>query len=200
MIRSFRPSDEADVAHVCLLTADVGGDATGLLADDALWADVFALPYIAADPELAFVAEEDADGRVAGYVLGTADTAAFVDWWEEFWSPALTERYVRPSAEEPGRDALIRRLAFDPRRMLIPELAAYPAHLHIDLEPALQGRGLGRALIQRFTDALRERGVPGVHLGMDPANVGARAFYARLGFVELASSTPHETRLGLRLA
>ncbi|MBE2212416.1 MAG: GNAT family N-acetyltransferase, partial [Opitutaceae bacterium] len=59
---------------------------------------------------------------------------------------------------------------------------AYPAHLHIDLLPVLQGRGVGRRLMDAFLGALRVRGVPGVHLGVSTANPGAIAFYERLGF------------------
>ncbi len=33
-----------------------------------------------------------------------------------------------------------------PERMLIPELADYPAHLHIRLLPEFQGQGWGRQL------------------------------------------------------
>ena len=73
--------------------------------------------------------------------------------------------------------------------MRIAELAEYPAHLHIDLLPELQGQGFGRRLIDTLRAALAARGVPAVHLGMDAANTGARAFYDRLGFHELPSST-----------
>ena len=63
--------------------------------------------------------------------------------------------------------------------------AEYPAHMHIDLLPRLQGQGLGRALIETLADALRERGVPGLHLGVSTENPGAIAFYHRVGFVTL---------------
>jgi len=36
-----------------------------------------------------------------------------------------------------------------------------------------------------------------VHLGMDAANTGARAFYDRLGFHELPSSRPDAPLLGI---
>ena len=85
----------------------------------------------------------------------------------------------------------------DPERMRIAELAEYPAHLHIDLLPELQGQGFGRRLIDTLRAALAARGVPAVHLGMDAANTGARAFYDRLGFHELASSTPQSPLLGI---
>jgi GNAT superfamily N-acetyltransferase len=72
-----------------------------------------------------------------------------------------------------------------PERMNVPELADYPAHLHIDLLPEWQGKGFGRGLINAFLTGLREAGVARVHLGMAVANVEARAFYDRLGFTEI---------------
>jgi ribosomal protein S18 acetylase RimI-like enzyme len=66
--------------------------------------------------------------------------------------------------------------------------ATYPAHLHIDLLPETQGQGLGRRLIETLFAELERRGVPGLHLGMDPENVGAAAFYERLGMTELPAA------------
>ncbi len=65
-------------------------------------------------------------------------------------------------------------------------ITGYPAHLHIDLLPQAQGRGLGRELLRTFGEELIVREVPGVHLGVGEANVGAAAFYRRLGFDEPA--------------
>ena len=53
--------------------------------------------------------------------------------------------------------------------------------------PVLQGQGTGRRLVETLVAALRERGVRGLHLGADARNVGALAFYDRLGFVRAAS-------------
>jgi ribosomal protein S18 acetylase RimI-like enzyme len=39
--------------------------------------------------------------------------------------------------------------------------------------------------MRRFLDGLRSAGVTHVHLGMLAANVGARAFYDRLGFTDI---------------
>lgn len=74
--------------------------------------------------------------------------------------------------------------------MLVPEVAAYPAHLHIDLLPDRQGQGHGRALMRTFLRALHERGTEAVHLCMVTANTGARAFYDRLGFHEIDVPDP----------
>jgi GNAT superfamily N-acetyltransferase len=85
-------------------------------------------------------------------------------------------------------------LLHSPERMVLPELAAYPAHLHIDLLPQWQGRGFGRALMTRFLDALHDKGVAAVHLCMSTGNTPARAFYERLGFEQLAVPDPAPVR------
>src|SRR5690606_41176632 len=66
-----------------------------------------------------------------------------------------------------------------------PNAEEHPAHLHIDLLPETQGHGLGRRLIATLFAELTRRGVPGLHLGMDPNNTGAAAFYERLGMQRL---------------
>jgi len=198
-IRPYRPADRDAVARICLLTAAGGDDATGVYSDDTLMPEVFALPYVEYAPELAFVV---ADGdRVLGYVLGVADTADFIGWWKREWTPGFAARHpsvAPPTAHDPAfTEADLIGAGLDPERMRIPELADYPAHLHIDLLPELQGMGFGRRLIDTLRAALAARGVAAVHLGMDAANLGARAFYDRLGFHELPSSTPRTPLLGI---
>jgi ribosomal protein S18 acetylase RimI-like enzyme len=150
--------------------------------------DLFSRPYLRREPELAHVVE--ARGGVVGYVLGTADTPGFARWYREVWLPALAQRYSvaadvdREALLSPG-ERLMLSLHRTPERMLLPELAHLPAHLHIDLLPEFQGRGWGRRLIAAFLAGLTERGVDGVHLGMVTTNTRARAFYDRLGFVEV---------------
>ncbi|WP_235511129.1 GNAT family N-acetyltransferase [Agromyces sp. Root81] len=198
-IRPYRPADRDQLARICLLTAAEGGDATGVYSDDALMPEVFALPYVEYAPELAFVVAEG--DRVLGYVIGVADTAAFVEWWKREWAPGFAARHPSPGAAT-GRDprfteAQLIEAGTAPERMLIDELDRYPAHLHIDLLPELQGQGFGRRLIDTLRAALAAQGVPAVHLGMDAANTGARAFYNRLGFHELPSSSQSSPLLGI---
>lgn len=94
-IRPFRPGDEPALAEICRKTADSGGDATGILDDDEIWAAVFVLPYVARHPDLAFVVEAD-DGRVIGYVVGTDDTRAFEEWFATRWWPGYASRWPNP--------------------------------------------------------------------------------------------------------
>lgn len=188
-IRPYRTEDRAAVGHVCVMTADEGGDSRDLCPDEELMPSLFAYPYCHLEPELAFVLD-DGTGRAVGYVLGTADTARFVGDLRDVWIPSVAGRY--PRSTTPPRtpvDTMI-DLLHRPERMILPELAAHPAHLHIDLLPDWQRRGHGRALMDTFLDALADRGVPAVHLGMVTANTSARAFYDRLGFHEIPVPEP----------
>jgi ribosomal protein S18 acetylase RimI-like enzyme len=198
-LRPYRPSDAQALREVCLRTAQAGGDATGLYVSDDLMPEVFATPYVEFAPDLAFVLDPGAGQRVQGYILGIADTARFVEWFRATWVPrlALAYEHVVPWRT---RCELIRHLGFTPERMLIPELERFPAHLHIDILPAFQRQGWGRRLLSALIAALRERGVPGLHLTMDPANVNARRFYDRAGFRELPSSKPEAPALGIEIS
>lgn len=183
-IRPYRPADRADVYEICVRTAAAGGDAAGLYSSDDLMPDVWAGPYVDLEPELAFVV--DTGERASGYIIGTADTRAFVERLRAEWLPYLAARYRHVDPPATAQEHVVHD-GFTPERLLIPEVDEYPAHLHIDLLPELQGRGMGRALVDTMRSALSARGVPGVHLSVDPANTGARAFYDRLGFAELPS-------------
>lgn len=182
-IRAYRPEDLPAVYDICVRTAAGGGDARGLYRSDDLVPDIFAGPYVHLEPRLAFVVDDGV--RAVGYVVGCADTAEFARAFRERWLPRVADRYgPPPSAPVTADDAMVTRL-HHPERMVRPELAAYPAHLHVDLLPQHQGAGLGRALIHTFLVAAASAGAPAVHLGVDPANTGARAFYDRLGFREI---------------
>ncbi|MGP6169886.1 GNAT family N-acetyltransferase [Microbacterium sp. A204] len=189
-IRRFRETDRADVAEICLKTGDGGQDATGMHGSDELLADIFALPYVDLEPETCFVV--DTGERVSGYIVCAADTGAFVERYRSEWLPAFAQKY---QDLEPSN---ILEMGLDPDRMIIEELGDYPAHLHIDLLPELQGQGMGRMLMRTLLAALRERGVPGVHLGVSPSNTNAVAFYKKLGFRPLPSDAGAGSLLGIR--
>lgn len=194
-IRPFRSGDESALADICLRTADAGHDATGILDDDRIWAEIFVLPYVARHPDLAFVVVSD-DGRVVGYIVGTPDTDQFEEWFRTRWWPEREARWPAPatppvaaSAPAPAqsRQDGILTYAYARRPGAEPYAADYPAHLHIDLLPETQGAGWGRRLIDAFVAELQARGVAGVHLGADLGNAGALAFYPRVGFSPIPS-------------
>ncbi|MDG4797618.1 GNAT family N-acetyltransferase [Micromonospora sp. WMMD1082] len=188
VIRPYRGEDHDEVYDICVRTAAAGGDARGMYASDDLMPDLFAGPYLHLEPELAFVLADGA--RVVGYVLGTADTPAFVRAYRDSWIPRLAHRYPAPVRPPATPDEEMIALHHRPERMLLPELAGYPAHLHIDLLPEYQGAGHGRRLVEVFLAAVARAGARALHLGMATANVRARGFYDRLGFHEIPVPDP----------
>jgi ribosomal protein S18 acetylase RimI-like enzyme len=179
-LRHYRPSDLADLYDVCIRTGDAGADATGKFADPELLGHIYVGPYVEHEPELAFVV--DASGRAVGYVLGTADTESFVNWYRAEWLPRFAGRYPAPPEHPVTPDERLLTVLYCTDRMWHPALAAYPAHLHIDILPPYQGLGLGRRLIEAFLDAARAAGAPAVHLGVAASNTKAQGFYGHLGF------------------
>ncbi len=188
-VRPYRPADRVAVFDICVRTAEAGGDARGLYKNEDVLPHNFAAPYLELDPELAFVLD-DGEGDAVGYVLGTADTARFVARFREHWLPQVGHLHPPPAGEPADGDELMALLLHTPERMILPELAGHPAHLHIDLLPEYQGRGYGRQLLETFLAALHRAGAEHVHLGMVSANTGARAFYDRLGFQVLPVPDP----------
>ncbi|WP_456847436.1 GNAT family N-acetyltransferase [Cellulomonas sp. P5_C6] len=181
VIRPFHPSDLPSIYRICLLTGEVGGDATSLYGDPDLLPHLYAGPYPIADPGLTFVVVDELG--LVGYIVATADTARFEQWLEQAWWPALRARYPRREDPRDGSEdhVLIERIHEWPRADEA-LFERFPAHMHIDLLPRAQGQGLGRRLVETLSAALRGRGVPGLYLGVDDRNQGAVAFYHRVGF------------------
>jgi ribosomal protein S18 acetylase RimI-like enzyme len=179
MIRPYHPSDLYSLYRICLLTGASGADATQLYRDPELLGHIYVAPYAVLEPDLCFVLTHG--GTPCGYILGTRDTATFNTRCEREWFPVLRTRYPLPAPEDQSLDAnMIRHIHAE--RQLNPDLAAYPAHLHIDLLPIAQGQGWGRRLMYTFFDRLRALGVPAVHLGVGAGNSRAIGFYERVGF------------------
>jgi len=130
----------------------------------AFWLD----RYVSAMPQAAFLAvSTSADATspaYVGYVVGAHD------------------------------DGQIPTMVPDPRRRLIADpaefagfSATYPAHLHINVIPNVQGSGVGRRLIEAFCERAAACGAVGVRVvtGAAARNIG---FYKALGFKPLADA------------
>lgn len=184
-LRHATAADRAACYAVCLGTGDSGRDATHLHADPDALGNVYVGAYLAFEPEFALVIT-DAAG-VCGYALAAFDTKAFHRRYVNEWLPPL--RAGRPAPSGPpaawNRDEQLWHLYHHPELFVPEPYAAFPSHLHIDLLPRAQGRGLGRALMSELLGLLAARGSPGVHLAMAADNHRAAAFYAKLGFSEI---------------
>ncbi len=180
--------------RTCLLTGDAGSDATRLFRDPDLLGHVYVGPYLARGQGTQLV-PVDASGA-AGYLLSTDDTVELESWAESSWWPALRTRYAR--LHDGSRDDRLIRLIHEPAPADPAIVRDHPAHLHVDLLPRTQGRGMGRRLMERLLAELRERGVEGVHFGVDGRNTRAAGFSEHLGFARIADGRWGLVR-GLRL-
>lgn len=173
--------DRVALAEICLKTAAAGVDATGLYGDPELPGSFWVLPYVAFEPDLAFVLR--GDDRTLGYVVGSRDVPAFLDRLDREWWPALRARYAgflpRTEYDERAMERLETPEPLDSR------LFPYPAHLHINLLPEAQRGGWGRRMVERELAALAAAGADAVHLGVSIKNEGVVDFYRKLGFERL---------------
>ena len=152
-----------------------------------LLGDIYVGPYLELAPELALVADDGE--RACGLCPRLCSTrqvrAGSCEEAVVATSPGdATSRPVRRGAAE-GFDAELLNLVRNPELTRHPDFPGYPSHLHIDLMEHVRGRVSVVRCSQTLFQRLRAAGSPGVHLGVDAANVGAQRFYRRLGFVEL---------------
>lgn len=135
-----------------------------------------AAPSPAAAAHLAFRHAED------------ADTAGLAALWER---TGLTRPWNDPHADI----ALARRgphstilLAKDGATLVGSVMVGHDGHrgwiYYLAVEPALQGRGIGRALLTAAEDWLRARAVPKLMLLVRPDNEKVRGFYHAAGYLE----------------
>jgi GNAT superfamily N-acetyltransferase len=195
-LRPFQPQDLDALYAISLATGEAGGDASHLHDDPRLIGHIYSAPYALLAPDLAFVAADEAG--VVGYVVGALDTAAWESRLEREWWPALRERHADPSVatrETWTRDEWRMASIHHPRPTPGVLAQAYPAHIHLNLLPRAQRRGLGTALLGHWLAIATARGVVGAHVGVSGANAGGLRFWASQGFepLSLAGLRPGRT-------
>jgi ribosomal protein S18 acetylase RimI-like enzyme len=179
-IRPYQPTDLAALYQICLETGDSGANATLLYHDPKLLGHFYAAPYGVLEPDLCFLLEDEMG--VCGYIVATADSLDFAQRMETQWLPPLRLHHPMPDPDDQSRDAAMIRLlhkGYQPDPGLCLE---YPAHLHIDLLARAQKKGQGKRLMHTLFAALRQKNVPGVHLGVGGRNLNGIAFYQHIGF------------------
>jgi len=192
-IRDAQPGDLDALYRIALATGDSGADAAHLHRDPKLVGHLYAAPYAVLEPAFALVVE-DASG-VGGYIVGARDTLAFEARLEAQWWPALRRDYPDPRGDPSSwdLDQLRAYQIHHPRPPPARITAPYPSHLHINLLPRLQGRGLGKALIDAWLARIETAGSRGAHLGVSPANHRALRFYRAYGLEEFRFPTPRRS-------
>ena len=185
-LRPFAEPDLDSLYAIALATGLAGGDAAGLYQDGRMMGHIYAAPYAVLSPETAFVAA-DSEG-VAGYIVGTVDTDAFEAQLERAWWPILRPIYRDPIGDPPETWNADQRRSFTihhpsptPRAVI----EAFPAHLHMNLLPRIQGRGFGRSLLDLWIRTACTMGATGIHVGANRHNHRAIRFWETRGFNRL---------------
>jgi GNAT superfamily N-acetyltransferase len=187
IVRSLNRGDGCDVAEICYRTGYHGEDlsGSGRFNDRKLFAMLFAEYYVRWEPGHCFVAVDTTSGRAVGYILGALDTirqergfsrrmvpriacrALFHTFWRHRESFRALLHFNRVDRNKPSLGAIHR---------------AYPAHLHINVLPEYQRRGLGGLLLESFERHARREGPVGVHLITSERNTTALPFYGKHGY------------------
>ena len=195
-IRPARPEDLDGYYVVSLATGDAGRDAAALYEDGRMMGHVYSAPYLILSPETCLTLADS--GTVMGFVVGALDTRAFEARLEREWWPDLRRRYPDPGAvpisertPDQRRAAMIHYPSETPDSVV----SEFPAHCHLNLLPAAQGRGFGRALFDRWR---AENQAGSVHIATHAGNSGGIAFWGRLGFGALPVDSARTVWMGLR--
>jgi ribosomal protein S18 acetylase RimI-like enzyme len=194
-IRGVEARDLEPCYAISLATGLAGADASHLYRDPRMMGHIYVAPYVLLEPQLAFVVE-DREG-IAGFSVGAEDTASWEDRLERNWWPSLRARYTDPSdvpAEQRTPDQRRAWMIHHPTRTPGAVAAAYPAHLHMNLLPRQQRRGLGAKLLDRWLEAAQRRRAQAFHVGVNRANAGAIAFWRKCGFEPLSPDALEEGR------
>jgi GNAT superfamily N-acetyltransferase len=190
ILRPFMSDDVDALYAISLATADAGADASPLYQDKHLVGAIYSVPYATLDPDLVVMAADE-EG-VAGFVLGAVDTVSWEARLEQIWWPQLRRRYPAPDPEARGSwtpDQRRMSMIHHPERAPIQVVREFPAHLHLNLLPRHQGRGVGTQLFHAWLRLANGRGASATHVGVNRANARAMAFWSKMGF---RSITPPE--------
>jgi len=193
--RSLGAGDTPAIIEICYRTGYYGEDLTDTdrFNDKTLFGMLAALYYVTFEPENGYVAVDGKSDRVVGYIIGTHDTAG----QEKRFSRTMTWRIVLRAIAvtswrhpESFRTLLHfnRYMSRQPRLQDIHE--RYRAHLHINILPEFQHRGIGARLLELFEKHIGARGVRGIHLCTSERNVKALPFYRRYGYSIVAEEPP----------
>lgn len=166
-IRNYVPADREQLEQICLATA-----AEQLLKTDRdkeFLLLCYNRYYTRCCADTVFVAEED--GRVIGYVLCDTDYEKFL---ADFSAHELKE---------------LKKINFIKAAAFFFSVAAqktygktYTAHLHIDILPGYQRKGIGHRLLDALAEKLREEQIGGVFLTVGKENEKGIRFYKNYGF------------------
>ena len=196
IIRNYRWKDEAAIEDITYKTGFKGEDLTGrdFFDDRRLFFMLFIYYYTRYEPEHFFVAVDPSNDRVVGFICGATDTATQEKSFGRKMIPRIIARIFLCTTWRYPRTfkTLLNMMkgmgGLEDKATTAAVRSEYPAHLHIDLLPEYQHKGLGTRLMSHFEEHLIRQGATGVHLQTTNHNHKAVPFYKGLGYAII-----HET-------
>jgi ribosomal protein S18 acetylase RimI-like enzyme len=188
LICPYQPQDRESVMRIGADTAFFGAPIEAYMEDRNIFLDAFYAYYTDLEPEHAWVAR--AGDSVVGFLTGCVDGRAHGRKFRRIILPGLIGNLLRGKYRFGKRS--IRYVAGLAGGLLRGESThadpdTYPAHLHINVDAAWRGRGLGQRLMEAYLQQLRGLGVPGVYLETTSLNEAACRLYEKMGFRLLES-------------
>jgi ribosomal protein S18 acetylase RimI-like enzyme len=179
-VRKYDDTDREAIQDICFLTGYMGDSAERFWRHKQSFVEIWTSYYINQEPESIYVATKD--DLVVGYLTGCVDTSR-APRPDEIYSPIIKYGLLF----RPGTAGFFWRGIIDSikdRKAAKAEFIdeRWPSHLHINLLPVARGSGLGRALMERWLNQLRNTRSPGCHLSTLAENTGALMFFERMGF------------------
>jgi len=191
IVRSYQSQDREAVRQMACDTADMGEPVENFFGDRGVVADLLTRYYTDYEPGSLWVAEYER--KVIGYLTGCLNTRRY--FRVMVWSllprvvikSILRGVFLRQDTWRLFR-ASIRTGWIGGFRWHIP-LDKYPGHLHVNVEKGFRSQNVGKRLVRRFIEQVKEVGLPGIYLAVREDNVGGRKFFEHLGFIELSRYT-----------
>jgi len=187
-IRLYQEGDRQDVYRISADTAFFGDPVEAFLDDRQLFCDAFIRYYTDYEAHYAWVA--CFKDQVVGYLTGCVDTAAQRKRYLRQTITPLVGRVLQGSYQLGSKTwYYARSMLAGVMRKEHPQVnyEEYPAHLHINVEAAARGQGLGQKLVKAYLDQISGLGIRGVYLDTTNLNEAACRLYERKGFQLLAS-------------
>ncbi len=180
-IRPYEEKDKANVQRICILNA---GCENKPLEKQRFILIMFCNYYIEQEPENCFVVTNE-DDEAVGYIICAQDYLKYSETFKRIYIPQAKCLGTRQFFE--ARLDMLSHYLFRKK---------YPAHLHIDIDPAYQRIGAGSRLMNALIENLRKKNIHGLMLVVGTQNIKGRNFYRKNNFDEL-KVTKSGTAMGI---
>lgn len=186
-IRECSLDDLTAIVDICYKTGFMGEDLTGSgrFNDRTLFSYLFCLYYPLYEIDNCFIAFDDTKNKIIGYILGSRNT---IEQEKRFMRKMVPKVALRMCAytiffyPESFRAVLLFMKNLELKDIEKTVYIEYPAHLHMNILPEYQKRGVGSMLLDTFENHMSNKGVSGIHIWTSNKNVKAIPFYSKHGY------------------